>query len=203
MKCPHCGIGIAEVWKNKDIGQVAGETWTMDTMFCPDCNSPIIHLKSESSAKRWRSRIYPYVERRSAPPEVPPMERTDFEEAASILALSPRGSAALSRRLLQHLLRGHGKIKSGDLIKEIARREIPATLRDSLHVVRTVGNMAVHPSKNKNTGEIVDVEAGEAEWLLEVLEELMDHLFVQPARHQARRDALLRKLQSVGKQPLG
>jgi hypothetical protein len=56
--------------------------------------------------------------------------------------------------------------------------------------------------KTTNTGEIVEVEPQEAEWLLSLLEQLFDFYFVQPARAQARRDALNAKLQAAGKPPM-
>jgi hypothetical protein len=53
-----------------------------------------------------------------------------------------------------------------------------------------------------NTGEIIDVEPGEAEWLLNVLEGLFDHYFVQPAILAAKKDALNKKLADAGKPPM-
>ena len=43
------------------------------------------------------------------------------------------------------------------------------------------------------------MEPSEAEWLLNILEQLFDFYFVQPARAKAKRDALNKKLQAVGK----
>ncbi len=39
-----------------------------------------------------------------------------------------------------------------------------------IDAVRVIGNFAAHPIKSKSTGEIVDVEPGEAEWNLNTLE---------------------------------
>jgi len=49
------------------------------------------------------------------------------------------------------------------------------------------------------TGQIVDVEPGEAEWNLDVLESLFDFYYVEPARVQSRKAALNAKLASAGK----
>lgn len=51
--------------------------------------------------------------------------------------------------------------------------------------IRMIGNFAAHPMTSTNTGEVVDVEPGEAEFLLSVLEELLDYYFVRPARRHA------------------
>lgn len=56
-----------------------------------------------------------------------------------------------------------------------------------LDAVRHFSNFAAHPEKDIATGEIIDVEPGEAEWCLEIVEKLFDHYFVQPARAAARK----------------
>ncbi len=123
-----------------------------------------------------------------------------------MLADSAKASAALSRRCLQLLLRNKANVKHQDLVKEIQelldRGTLPSHIADSLDAVRHIGNFAAHPIKSKSTGEIVRVEAGEAEWNLDVLESLFDFYFVAPARTKARRDALNKKLTDAGKPPL-
>ncbi len=71
-----------------------------------------------------------------------------------------------------------------------------------IRVIREIGNFAAHPTKNTNTGEIVEVEVGEAEWLLETLEGLFDHYFVLPELNKKRIADLNVKLEAAGKQPL-
>src|SRR6202022_3137311 len=56
-----------------------------------------------------------------------------------------------------------------------------------------------HPMKRTHTGEILDVEPGEAEWSLDVLEAQFDFYFVQPAQLQKKRDELSKKLAAAGK----
>jgi hypothetical protein len=56
--------------------------------------------------------------------------------------------------------------------------------------------------KSTNTGEIVDVEPGEAEWNLDVLDSLFDFYFVQPAISAARKAAVNAKLKEAGKPEL-
>lgn len=81
----------------------------------------------------------------------------------------------------------------------MASNQLPSWLAENVDAVRIVGNFAAHPAKDTNTGEIVDVELGEAEWLLDVLEGLFDFYFVQPAIAKAKRDALNAKLKAAGK----
>jgi hypothetical protein len=65
--------------------------------------------------------------------------------------------------------------------------------------VRQLGNFAAHPIKSQHTGEVIPVEAGEAESTLDALESLFDFYFVEPAKANARKDALNNKLAEAGK----
>jgi hypothetical protein len=138
--------------------------------------------------------------------EVPKAIAEDYNEACLVLADSPKASAALSRRCLQHVLREAAKVKPDDLAKEIQQVLDSGTLRsevaEGLDMVRATGNFAAHPIKSKQTGEIMPVEPGEAEWNLDVLESLFDFYFVQPTILKVKKDALNKKLQEAGKPPL-
>jgi hypothetical protein len=91
-----------------------------------------------------------------------------------VLPDSEKASAALSRRCLQHLLREKAGIKPGNLANEIQQvldsKQLPSHLADDLDAIRNIGNFATHPLKSTNTGEIVEVEPHEAEWLLNLVE---------------------------------
>jgi hypothetical protein len=56
--------------------------------------------------------------------------------------------------------------------------------------------------KNTNTGEIIEVEPHEAEWNLDVLEELFDFYLVGPARAKAKVAALNVKLQEANRKTI-
>ena len=115
-----------------------------------------------------------------------------------------KASAALSRRCLQNLLREHFGVKHGNLADEIEAvlPKLPSHLAGAVDGVRNIGNFAAHPLKSENTGAILDVLPGEAEWSLDVLESLFDFGFVQPALLEAKRDALNQKLEEAGKPPM-
>jgi len=143
------------------------------------------------------------ISRAPLPPEVLLEFTEDYTEACLVLADSSKASAALSRRCLQRLLRDKAGFTGHDLAVQIdnalASKTLPSSVADGLDAVRNIGNFAAHPMKSQNTGEIVDVEPGEAEWTLDVLEDLFDFYFVQPARLKARKDALNSKLQTLNK----
>ena len=104
---------------------------------------------------------------------------------------------------MQTLLREAAKVKPADLSKEIQQvldsNTLPSYLGESIDAVRNIGNFAAHPTKSQRSGEILDVEPGEAEWNLEVLESLFDFYFVQPTILRAKRAALDAKLGEAGK----
>jgi hypothetical protein len=150
------------------------------------------------------SLVYPKgVSRSPIPSEVPPEFAIDYREACLVLPDSEKASAALSRRCLQYLLREKAGINKGELAYEIQQvldsKQLPGYLAEDMDAIRNFSNFAANPINSISTGEIVEVEPKEAEWLLNLLEGLFDFYLVQPARAKAKRDALNAKLLGVGK----
>ncbi|HWS86807.1 MAG TPA: DUF4145 domain-containing protein [Pyrinomonadaceae bacterium] len=220
MRCPHCGVNIRfeefepAIILPYDKEEKAGLSVELIHGSCPACDELIVKLKEgQYDSKNGftsitkEETIYPKVNLpKPLDATIPEEYRRDYTEAFSVLTLSAKASAAISRRLLQHIIREDYKIKKGSLDKEIEEfihlGNIPSHITDAVDAVRNVGNFAAHPLKDTNTGEIVEVEPGEAEWLLEVLDALFDFTFVQPKRIQDRRDKLNQKLTAMGKPPL-
>ena len=63
-------------------------------------------------------------------------------------------------------------------------QSIPSTLIAMLQVFRKVANFGAHPKKSTNSKEIIDVEKGEADVMLELIEELFDYIFIKPKRQE-------------------
>ena len=148
--------------------------------------------------------VYPRsASRKPVPKDVPDSIREDYHEACLILEMSPRASAALSRRCLQELLKYQGH-NQPNLAKQIESTipTLPSLIGGMVDVIRNIGNFAAHPMKSESSGEIVPVESGEAEWSLEVLEALFDHYYEMPARINAQKELLNKKLIDAGKPPI-
>jgi len=220
MICPHCKTGVSVTFRNQIFWsrQVQGGVlaWQTKSGDCPECRNAIIYLEfgAQTTAVQQpiisqvhESRlINPLSSQRPCPPEVPSDITKDFTEAALVLPLSAQASAALSRRCLQHLLKKYGGAKKKDLADQIQEvivsNQLPSSLSSQLDAIRNIGNFAAHPQKSTSSGEILSVEPQEAEWNLDVLEELFDHFFVKPAKAEQRKIELNKKLAAVGKPPI-
>ena len=210
-KCPHCqvtvrfesakvgGIGISDNTTYK----TQNKAYRVHTSTCPNCHDLILCmsdiLKDNTTYLLWPRNIT-----RSVPQEVPESIKKDFSEAVATLNISPKASAALSRRCLQSVLKDAGKCKKGNLSDQIdeVMNKLPNYLKEQIDSIRNIGNFSAHPIKSKNSGEIIEVEPGEAEWNLEVLDLLFDFYYVQPGRAQNSRKALNQKLNDAGKKPM-
>jgi hypothetical protein len=134
---------------------------------------------------------------------IPESYRKEFEEAYNVLMDSPKASAALARRLLQRLLEEVCKIEPTNLKIEIEQLlesgTLPSYLREQIDAIRNIGNFGAHPLDSKSTGLIVDVEPGEADWTLSILEELFEFYFINPREAKIKREKLNSKLSEYGK----
>jgi Domain of unknown function (DUF4145) len=219
MQCPHCLENFHDTWTSVCLGHDNEGCWVAAKTLCPACGRMVVtfgtshvtltpyQIYRDSNFVALPVLVRPKgISRAPLPAEVPEDFACDYREACLVFSDSEKASAALSRRCLQHVLREKAGVKRGDLANEIQQvldsKNLPGHLAEDLDAVRNVGNFAAHPLKDTNTGEIVDVEPHEAEWLLNLLEGLFDFHFVQPVRAQARRDALNAKLQGAGKPPM-
>jgi hypothetical protein len=212
MECPHCQTHYHDRVEEKNLGQDFDGFWHIEKQLCPVCQRFVIQLvrrefKGDDFMEMHRYLVRPKVAFRPRPSiHVPEDFAQDYIEASLILTDSPKASAALSRRCLQHILREKAGVKPADLAREIEEvlrsGRLPSHLADAIDAVRNIGNFAAHPMKAKSTGEILPVELGEAEWNLDVLDGLFDFYFVQPVILQQRREALNSKLASAGKPPI-
>ena len=205
MNCPHCGKAFHDNWKILGLGFAQ---WHAHVVFCPACKCPILELELSPGGHN-RFRVYPTnTFRKPTPNEVPPHIKEDYEEACRVLPISPKASATLSRRCLQVLLREQGYTQK-NLIDQITavlgetnpKRSLPSVLHDTVDTIRNFGNFAAHPITDQTTLQVISVEPGEAEWCLDILEEMFDHYYVKPTQAAARKATLNATLAAAGKPP--
>jgi hypothetical protein len=219
MICPHCRVAFHENEEKTFIGEDVDGGWEVVSAECAACGRLVLSLENGVPARdqfgryaklikinsRWLFRPRG-MSRQPLPAQVPREFAQDYEESSTVLQDSAQASAALSRRCLQHVLREVMKAKPSDLFSEIQEvidgGTLPSQLTEVIDAVRVIGNFAAHPMKSKNSGEVLPVEPGEAEWNLDVLDALFDFLFVQPDKIAQRKAAPNQKLQAAGKPPL-
>jgi hypothetical protein len=212
MKCPHCLISFHPELSQANLLSGNEGYWVILYQQCPACNKFVAFLQVSphrfGGTATWSALAYPKGMNRSPlSAEVEDQNViNDYNEATLIIADSPKASAALSRRCLQYILREKAQIKKGDLNDEIQQvldsAKLSSDIAENLDAVRNIGNFAAHPIKGKSTGEIVEVGSNEAEWNLEVLEQLIDFYYVRPAIAKKKREELNSKLAEAGKPPL-
>jgi uncharacterized protein DUF4145 len=221
VKCPHCSIHFHDNWQHqafsRNNGHLQGPSgndriiWIYRSAECPSCKDVTIEVGMQAvnggSLKGVWRQIYPIgANRGPVPRDVPPEIAEDYVEACNVLPISATASAALSRRCLQNMLHAY-KYKAKDLAKEIdlllnetdPAKALPRKLRVTVDGIRNFGNFSAHPIDDKTTLQVIDVEPHEAEWCLEIIEELFEHFYVGPAAAKAKKAALDAKLAAAGK----
>ncbi len=116
------------------------------------------------------------------PASVPKDLARDCREAHTILSDSPRSSAFLARRILEKVLKDNGHKQStlyAQLESLAKSNELSSIDMDKLRAVRNLGNISAHYTEKSQT--LVDVETGEAELCLQIVDELFTHYYVNPA----------------------
>ncbi|MGH6791656.1 MAG: DUF4145 domain-containing protein [Methyloceanibacter sp.] len=148
-------------------------------------------------------RLLPESAAKPQPDFIPPQLRDDYAEACRIRDLSPKASATLARRCLQGMIRHFCGISKARLIDEInalretveggsAPRGVTIESVDAIDHVRKIGNIGAHMEKDVDM--IVDIEPGEAQALIELIEMLFDEWYVE----QQNRAERLAKISAIG-----
>lgn len=120
--------------------------------------------------------------------------REDYDEACTIADLSPKAAATLCRRALQGMIRDFWGVAEKTLYAELEkiRERCDPELFTALTAIRSIGNIGAHPEVDVNL--IVDVEEGEVQSLISVLQILDQEWYVTRAQRAAR----LSTVQSLG-----
>ena len=219
MKCPYCTVEISPSWNfgsiepKRAFGERDDELWrqgfAIETGWywqaaeCPACRGEIILLNvfditdPEPPLAQYLARPS-FSKRKVISDRVPAVLKEEYEEACQVLPTSPKASAALSRRILQAMLeeRGYTATKLYGQINAVMNETspdkiLPNSIRQKIDAIRNVGNFAAHPMADTTTLKIINVEPEEAEWCLEIIEELFDHYYNTNYHEDKNRIALL------------
>jgi Domain of unknown function (DUF4145) len=155
-------------------------------------------LKEEISTHR----IRPDSGHKPQPDFIPSLIVQDYIEASRIRDLSPKASATLARRCIQGMIRNFCGISKPSLFKEIeelslrlvnnvAPAGVTAETVEAIDHVRKIGNIGAHMEKDIDV--IVDVDPGEAQALIDLIELLFEEWYIAKNIRQAK----LAKLKAI------
>jgi hypothetical protein len=192
MLCPHCQTEISVTPHVFALGEDKDGSWQVSSSRCPVCERLLVNICTKDGC------TYPAWPATSSRPrlteDVPAEFADEYLVASQIIPYSPEASAAISRRLLHRFLAGHTKVGAGGLAQQIDRAtrssELPAYLKDALQTLARIAKLEPGSEKSKRPEMLIEVEPGEAEWLLDVLHPLFELFFVQPAITQRRQNAV-------------
>jgi hypothetical protein len=190
------------------LSEPPDERWLIKFFQCTECNRIAIYLSKGFGTLRGGMQdhlLWPRVAvGEPLSPHVPPDIVADYEEARIVMATSAKASAALSRRLLQRILREKAGMTERDLAAQIESvlPTLPSYIQKSVDGIRNAGAFAAHPLKGQSPGEIADVEPGEAEWSLDTLRDVIDLYYVRPQIEAERIANMNQKLAASGKPPM-
>lgn len=196
--CPYCQtqttIERSNLFEKGIIYNENKETKEMlfSIITCPniECNRATIIMKDyklDSNPLVGTYRVEPPIKIKRIEPEfnykhypeyIPEQIRQDYEEASKIVSLSPKASATLSRRCLQGMIRDFHGVNEDSLYKEIEaiKGQLGVNVYNALHSLRSIGNIGAHPEQDINL--IVDIDEGEAEKILKLIEFLVDKWYI-------------------------
>lgn len=191
--CPFCDASIPktdETIRSKKLGFDYSDydpdyfedyDFIFISVKCPNCSKKhyLIDGQGDPFGSVDNMSVYPKSKAKQFPDFIPAPLRQDYEEAYSILELSPKASATLSRRCIQGMIRDFHDVKASTLYNEISQLEeiIPASQYKVLHSLRELGNIGAHFEKDVSL--IVEIDIDEAEKLIKLIEFLFDKWYIE------------------------
>ena len=216
MQCPHCQVAFHDSeddWAEAIVEhEIIATDYSIKATTCAGCKELIVVLEYWHKgfiAKIRQETIFPKLQKRVVLQEgIPSGLRDDHYEASNVLPISPKASAALSRRVLQTILRDQcyqGRDLSIQIDAVLSESDpdkiLPRQVRAVIDAVRNFGNFSAHPITDLTTLQVINVEPNEAEWCIEIVEALFDHYYVRPTENENRLANLNAKLGQAGKPP--
>ncbi len=130
--------------------------------------------------------------------DVPEELAGQYLTAVQILPYSEEASAAISRRLLHRVLASQADVGYGGLADQVRRAlaspAMPPYLKEALGTLVRIAGLEPDSVKSYRPDALIPIADGEAEWLLDVVQHLVDFYYVQPARLRRKRYAIEERL---------
>lgn len=215
MICPNCRVSVPSgKWISQHIVSDNDYNYEIHHFHCAECYKisikftcnpikPILYGSTtlnpyKGLSFRQEFLIPKTTPRDPIPKDVENIYVKDYNAAVELLPINPMASAAFSRRLLQHYIEKKHGIKKPDLKQEIQElKELshyPSDLIILFDRIRHYGTFAAHAKTDQISGEIIDIDPGEADSLLDILEEMFDYDYERKRRLKEREKKLQDKL---------
>lgn len=196
FRCPFCGqiMSVTNGTVSKNYLDFHGETSSGSVFLnrLPALCVSIYRCPNESCGKETiiASGENGYIENKTVmiepeavfnhyPEYIPLNIRNDYEEACMICSRSPKAAATLARRCLQGMIRDFWKVTGKrslyDELNEI-KDKLPPNQWAAIDALRKIGNIGAHMEKDVNV--VFDVDPGEAEKLLQLIELLLEKWYI-------------------------
>jgi hypothetical protein len=192
MECPHCRADVDTKPHSFSLGIDQDGTWNISSVRCPTCDRLIVSVCTKEG------KTYP-----AWPPvsgwarlssDVPEDLAAQYLAADQVLPYSEEASAAISRRLLHRVLASQACVGSGGLADQIHRAlaspAMPDYLKEALETYVRIADLEPDTAKSYRPDALLPAAEGEAEWLQDVVQHLVDFYYVQPARLRRKRYAV-------------
>lgn len=192
--CPHCGANCQQSWatcsaQDDDSGNAFDPSLYVSTCFV--CNAEAVWLErkvSQGSLARVGRLIHPVAERGGPPrsSDMPENVSALYDEASTVVTLSPRSASALLRLALEVLLEELYPDDAGNLnamIGAAVKDGLPERVQKTMDYMRFSGNQSVHKFHHDDTPET-------AATLFNLLNIVVERLITQPQQLESLYEGL-------------
>lgn len=200
--CRHCGNfvyvdGISHTHPGEHLNvRIMSQGGEIESYVCNDCGKLNIFLSTkhygadgkETLVAKGRivdKYIFPFNVPRKKLKYVPAKYMNEYNEAAWVKEVSIKSCALVCRRILEMILEnecGCTKFNLSEKVKEYsAQAPLPELVEQSMQFVVNAGNAMAHDKKNQND-DLIRLKASDCDKLLEALEIIFDHIFIQPQK---------------------
>jgi hypothetical protein len=147
---------------------------------CTNCGEYSIVLYDDTAPlQKVEIWVKPRSNAKVFPDYIPIQILTDYKEACLVRSLSPKASATLSRRCMQGMIRDYWGVCEKNLFAEIdaIKDKVDPRVWGAMDATRKIGNIGAHMENDVSL--IIDIEPGEAEHLIRLIEYLLDSWYIK------------------------
>lgn len=152
--------------------------FNIEMLFCPRCKQVSFIARGDKNLSEYCIPLYPTSLAKQFPNYIPSHIIEDYQEAYSILNLSPKASATLCRRCLQEMIENFWGINGENLYQQIEKlkSKVPPDQWKAISGIRSIGNIGAHMKKDSNI--IIDIDNDEANKLIKLIELLLRQWYI-------------------------